>query len=224
MFRFAAIEALRDDGEVFAVRRLGARPGAPGLHARASRSRLVAAITPFNHPLNQVAHKVAPAIAAGAPIVLKPSERTPLAALWLARRRSPSAGCPADAVADRHRRARPMIVDAFLEHPAVDVVSFTGGVAVGKQIAARLGYRRAVLELGGNDPLIVLADADLDLAGRAGGRRRVRATAGSGARRSSGSSPIDAVASELAPSVVVERACRARRRRSARRAHRRRDA
>ena len=54
----------------------------------------------------------------------------------------------------------------MLDHPAVDVLSFTGGVAVGKHIAARLGYRRAVLELGGNDPLIVLRDADLERAAR----------------------------------------------------------
>ena len=82
VFRFAAIEALRDDGEAFA--------GDVSPHGRARRAhtitfpvRLVGAITPFNHPLNQVAHKLAPAIAAGAPIVLKPSERTPLSALRL---------------------------------------------------------------------------------------------------------------------------------------------
>jgi len=54
------------------------------------------------------------------------------------------------------------VLDAYLAHEAVEVISFTGGVAVGKSIAARLGYRRAVLELGGNDPLIVLGDADLE--------------------------------------------------------------
>jgi phosphonoacetaldehyde dehydrogenase len=82
VFRFAAIEALRDDGETFA--------GDVSPSGRARRAHtlrvpvgLVAAITPFNHPLNQVAHKLAPAIAAGAPIVLKPSERTPLSAIRL---------------------------------------------------------------------------------------------------------------------------------------------
>src|SRR5262249_58587033 len=84
VFRFAAIEALRDDGAVFAC-----DTSANGRARRAFTVRepvgLVAAITPFNHPLNQVAHKVAPAVAAGAPIVLKPSEQTPLAALWLGR-------------------------------------------------------------------------------------------------------------------------------------------
>src|SRR5262249_61177567 len=61
---------------------------------------------------------------------------------------------------------RAQIPSTFLQHPAVEVVSYTGGVAVGKAIAARLGYRRAVLELGGNDPLLVLEDADLDEAAR----------------------------------------------------------
>jgi len=159
VFRFAAMEALRDDGETFA--------GDVLPHGRDRRAhtlrvpvRLVAAITPFNHPLNQVAHKLAPAIAAGAPIVLKPSEKTPLSALALVGVIR-DAGLPAAAA--QVLCGDPVeILDAFLAHDAVEVVSFTGGVAVGKSIAARLGYRRAVLELGGNDPLIVLADADLD--------------------------------------------------------------
>jgi putative phosphonoacetaldehyde dehydrogenase len=159
VFRFAAMEALRDDGETFA--------GDISAHGRDRRAhtlrvpvRLVAAITPFNHPLNQVAHKLAPAIAAGTPIVLKPSEKTPLAALRLLEEIR-HAGLP-DAAAQVVCGEPAEIVDAFLAHEAVEVVSFTGGVAVGKSIAARLGYRRAVLELGGNDPLIVLSDADLD--------------------------------------------------------------
>ncbi len=159
VFRSAASEALRDDGGSFA-----GDISAQGRRRRGHTVRepvaLVAAITPFNHPLNQVAHKVAPAIAAGAAMVLKPSEKTPLTALWLARVLI-DAGVASDAVAivtgDREQ-----ILDAMLSHPAVEVVSFTGGVETGKAIAARLGYRRAVLELGGNDPLIVLGDADLD--------------------------------------------------------------
>jgi aldehyde dehydrogenase (NAD+) len=163
VFRFAAMEALRDDGAVFACD-TSANGRARRAYTLREPVRLVAAITPFNHPLNQVAHKVAPAIAAGAPMVLKPSEKTPLAALWLARAIL-DAGWPEDALAvvtgDREE-----ILAAMLAHPAVEVVSFTGGVATGKAIADRLGYRRAILELGGNDPLLVLADADLDLAAR----------------------------------------------------------
>jgi len=161
VFRFAAHAALDDDGRAFACD--------VSAHGRARRAytmrepvRLVAAITPFNHPLNQVAHKLAPALAAGAPIVLKPSEKTPLAALWLGRA-VVEAGYPEDAVAvvtgDRAE-----ILDEMLAHEAVEVVSFTGGVAVGKEIARRLGYRRGVLELGGNDPLLVLRDADVERA------------------------------------------------------------
>jgi putative phosphonoacetaldehyde dehydrogenase len=163
VFRAAAAEALRDDG--------GAFPGDVSVNGRPRRGhtlrepvRLVAAITPFNHPLNQVAHKVAPAIAAGAPMVLKPSEKTPLTALWLERTMR-AAGLPDGAVAVV-TGDRGMILAEMLAHPAVEVVSFTGGVEAGRAIAGRLGYRRAVLELGGNDPLIVLADADLDEAAR----------------------------------------------------------
>jgi phosphonoacetaldehyde dehydrogenase len=163
VFRAAAAEALRDDG--------GAFPGDISAAGRPRRGhtlrepvRLVAAITPFNHPLNQVAHKVAPAIAVGAAMVLKPSEKTPLTALWLARALR-ATGLPEGAVSVV-TGDRGMILDEMLAHPAVEVVSFTGGVEVGRAIAGRLGYRRAVLELGGNDPLIVLADADVDEAAR----------------------------------------------------------
>jgi phosphonoacetaldehyde dehydrogenase len=158
VFRAAARQALQDGGEIFAC---DVSPAGRRRRAFTTREpvRLVAAITPFNHPLNQVAHKLAPAMAAGAPIVLKPSEKTPLAALWLARAVLES-GYPADAVAvvtgDREE-----ILDELLGHEAVEVVMFTGGVAVGELIARRAGYRRVVLELGGNDPLIVLRDADL---------------------------------------------------------------
>jgi phosphonoacetaldehyde dehydrogenase len=158
VFRFAARAALEDDGQAFAM---DVSPHGRPRRAYTLREpvRLVAAITPFNHPLNQVAHKVAPAIAAGAPMVLKPSEKTPLAALWL-EQAIRNAGYPPDAfevvTGDKEE-----ILDEMLAHEAVEVVSFTGGVAAGQLIAARLGYRRAVLELGGNDPLIVLRDADV---------------------------------------------------------------
>ncbi len=159
VFRFAAIEALGDDGSSFA--------GDISAHGRDRRAhtlsvpvRLVGAITPFNHPINQVAHKLAPAIAAGAPIVLKPSEKVPLSALALFEIVHGTGLPPAAAQIVCGEPAR--VLDEFLAEPAVELISFTGGVAVGKGIAARLGYRRAVLELGGNDPLIVLPDADLD--------------------------------------------------------------
>jgi phosphonoacetaldehyde dehydrogenase len=159
VFRFAGIEALRDDGEAYA--------GDVSAHGRDRRAhtmrvpvQLVGAITPFNHPLNQVAHKLAPAIAAGAPMVVKPSEKVPLSAIELVAMIR-EAGLP-DAAAQVVCGDPASILDEYLQHPAVEVIFFTGGVAIGKSIADRLGYRRAVLEMGGNDPLIVLADADVD--------------------------------------------------------------
>jgi len=120
------------------------------------------AITPFNHPLNQVAHKLGPAIAAGTPMILKPSEKTPLVALKFAALLY-DAGLPARMLSvllgPTNQVAEPLVRD-----DRVESVSFTGSVAVGKRIAATAGYKRIVLELGGNDPLIVLEDADLDLA------------------------------------------------------------
>ncbi len=163
VLRFAAYEALRDDGQCLAFD--VSENGKPrrGYTLR-EPLRLITAITPFNHPLNQVAHKVAPAIASNNRVVLKPSERTPLSAIYLARALREE-GLPPDmlqVVTGDPAEIGPVLVT----HPAVELVSFTGGVAVGKRIAETLGYRRAALELGGNDPLIVLEDADLEEAAR----------------------------------------------------------
>ncbi len=159
VFRLAAMETLRDEGETFAgdISPNGRRRRA---HTMRMPVRLVGAITPFNHPLNQVAHKLAPAIATGTPIVLKPSEKTPLTAFALGEIIADAGLDPAACQIIAGEPAQ--VLDAYLAHDAVEVITFTGGVEVGKLIASRLGYRRAVLELGGNDPLIVLDDADLD--------------------------------------------------------------
>jgi phosphonoacetaldehyde dehydrogenase len=163
VLRFAAAEALRDDGQCFSF---DASPGGKPRRGHTLREplRLVTAITPFNHPLNQVAHKIAPAIAAGTPMVLKPSERTPLSAIYLAAVLL-EAGLPPNMfniVTGDPKTLGPLLI----HHPAVELVAFTGGVEIGKRIAGELGYRRAILELGGNDPLIILADADLEEAVR----------------------------------------------------------
>jgi acyl-CoA reductase-like NAD-dependent aldehyde dehydrogenase len=121
---------------------------------------VITAITPFNHPLNQVIHKVAPSVATNNRLVLKPSEKTPLAAYLLADILY-EAGLPGPMLSVVTGDPRE-IADELLTNPAVDLITFTGGVAVGKHIAARAGYRRVVLELGGNDPIIVMDDADLD--------------------------------------------------------------
>jgi len=161
VLRCAAMEALRDDGQIISAD-ISPQGKARKIFTTREPLRCAAAITPFNHPLNQVAHKVAPAIAAGTPLVLKPSEKTPLTAFKFAELLY-AAGLPGPMlsvlVGPTSEVAEPLVC-----HPEVDLVAFTGSVGVGKKIASMAGYKKLVLELGGNDPLIVLNDADLDLA------------------------------------------------------------
>jgi acyl-CoA reductase-like NAD-dependent aldehyde dehydrogenase len=124
---------------------------------------VVAAITPFNFPLNLVAHKLAPAIAAGCPVVLKPASQTPSMALRLAEF-IVKAGLPAGALqvlvlagAD----ADPLVTD-----DRIAMVTFTGSADVGWGIKARAGHKKVTLELGGNAAAIVESDADWALAAR----------------------------------------------------------
>ena len=157
---FGAQECLRDDGQSFSC---DITP-----HGRARRVHtlrqpllgVITAITPFNHPMNQVAHKVVPAVATNNRMVLKPSEKVPLSALLFADILY-EAGLPGPMLSVLTGDPKE-IADELLTHPAVDLVSFTGGVAIGKYIAGKAGYRRVVLELGGNDPIIVMDDADLE--------------------------------------------------------------
>jgi aldehyde dehydrogenase (NAD+) len=111
-----------------------------------------------------VIHKVAPAIATNNRMVLKPSEKTPLTALALADILY-AAGLPPPMLSVVTGEPAEL-ADELLSSPEVDLVTFTGGVAIGKSIAAKAAYKRQVLELGGNDPLIVLEDADLEEAAR----------------------------------------------------------
>lgn len=161
VLRFAAIEALHDDGQAFACD-VSPTGKARRIFTLREPVGLVAAITPFNHPLNQVAHKLAPAIAAGVPVLLKPSEKTPLTAVRLAELLY-EAGLPgwmlSVLVGELDEVVRPLVRDE-----RVAMVSFTGGVAAGHEIAHTAGYKKICLELGGNAPLIVLEDADLELA------------------------------------------------------------
>ena len=105
---------------------------------------------------------IAPAIAAGTPVILKPSEKTPLTALKFAEVLYAS-GLPAPMFSVLLGPSED-VAEPLVRHPAVDLVAFTGSVPIGKKIASVAGYKRLVLELGGNDPLIILNDADLDLA------------------------------------------------------------
>lgn len=161
VLEFAAIEALKDDGEVFSCD-ISPQGKARKIVTFKQPVQLVSAITPFNHPLNQVAHKVAPAIAAGAPMLLKPSEKTPLTALRFTELLY-EAGLPgwmlSTFVGDLETVVTPMIEDE-----RVEMVSFTGSIKIGKHIARTAGYKKLCLELGGNSPLIILEDADLEKA------------------------------------------------------------
>jgi aldehyde dehydrogenase (NAD+) len=122
---------------------------------------VVAAITPWNYPLHQIVAKVAPALAAGCTVVLKPAEDTPLTAQLFAEIVH-DAGVPAG-VFNLVTGLGPVAGQALAEHPDVDLVSFTGSTAVGRQIAAiaGAGIKKVALELGGKSANVILSSADL---------------------------------------------------------------
>jgi len=157
---FGANECLRDDAQTFSC---DITPHGRKRRVYTQRDPLlgvITAITPFNHPMNQVAHKVVPSVATNNRMVLKPSEKVPLSAYCFADILY-EAGLPPEMLSVLTGDPRE-IADELITNPAVDLVTFTGGVAIGKYIASKAGYRRMVLELGGNDPIIVMDDADLD--------------------------------------------------------------
>ena len=157
---FGANECLRDDGQTFSC---DITPHGRKRRVHTLREPLlgvISAITPFNHPMNQVAHKVVPAVASNNRMVLKPSEKVPLSALLFADLLY-EAGLPPPMLSVITGDPKE-IADELLTNANVDLITFTGGVAIGKYIAGKAGYRRTVLELGGNDPIIVMDDADLD--------------------------------------------------------------
>ncbi|WP_028605611.1 phosphonoacetaldehyde dehydrogenase [Ottowia thiooxydans] len=162
VLNFGANEALRDDGQVFSCDLTPHGKKRKVITMREPLLGVITAITPFNHPMNQVAHKVVPAVATNNRMVLKPSEKVPLSAYYFADLLY-EAGLPMEMLQVVTGDPRE-IADELLTHHHVDLVTFTGGVSIGKYIASKAGYRRMVLELGGNDPLIVMDDADLDKA------------------------------------------------------------
>jgi len=156
-FQVAAEEARRLYGEIVPLDWL---PGNERREAHVIRVPLgpVAGITPFNFPLNLVAHKVAPAMAAGDPIIIRPASQTPVSSLLLARLIL-QAGWPADAVSvipSTTADASPLVED-----DRIKLLSFTGSPAVGWDLKRRAGRKRITLELGGNAAVIVHRDADL---------------------------------------------------------------
>jgi phosphonoacetaldehyde dehydrogenase len=157
---FGANEVLKDDGQIFSCDLTPHGKQRRVYTHRAPLLGVITAITPFNHPMNQVAHKVVPSIATNNRMVLKPSEKVPFSAILFADILL-EAGLPPEMLSVITGDPRE-IADELITNPLVDLVTFTGGVAIGKYIASKAGYRRVVLELGGNDPIIVMEDADLD--------------------------------------------------------------
>jgi phosphonoacetaldehyde dehydrogenase len=155
---FAANQALVDDGQVFSCDLTHHGKSRKVYTLREPLMGAISAITPFNHPLNQVIHKVAPAVATNNRMVVKPTEKTPLAALLLADILY-EAGLPPQMLSVVTGDPKE-IADEMITNADAELVTFTGGVPIGKYIASKAGYRRMVLELGGNDPLVVMEDAD----------------------------------------------------------------
>ena len=204
VFTLAGQLAIQDDGQIFSCD-LTPHGRSRKIYTRREPVRAISAITPFNHPLNMVAHKIAPSIATNNCMVCKPAEQTPLTALTLAdilyeaglphQMFQVVTGWPAD------------IGDEMVTNPLADILTFTGGVEVGRIIAEKAGYRRTALELGGNDPLIILNDlagADLD---RAAAIAVAGATGNSGQRCTAVKRILvqDSIAGELVP-LIVEKA------------------
>ena len=196
--------AIQDDGQIFSCD-LTPHGKSRKIFTKREPVRTISAITPFNHPLNMVAHKIAPSIATNNCMVCKPTEQTPLSAITLAdilyeaglppEMFQVVTGMPAD------------IGDEMITNPHIDIVTFTGGVPVGRMIAEKAGYRRLALELGGNDPLIILndlADDDLDKAATIA----VAGATGNSGQRCTAVKRIlvqESVADELVP-LIVEKA------------------
>ena len=159
VFSLTAQLCILDDGEIFSCD-LTPHGKARKIFTIREPLTAISAITPFNHPLNMVAHKIAPSIATNNCTVCKQTELTPLTVMVLAdvlyeaglppEMFSVVTGWPQD------------IGSEMIKNPNIDLITFTGSVGVGKLIAEQAGYKRTVLELGGNDPLIILNDLDSD--------------------------------------------------------------
>lgn len=155
VFSLAGQLAILDDGQIFSCD-LTPQGKSRKIFTKREPVGVISAITPFNHPLNMVSHKIAPAIATNNCVVCKPTELTPITAIRLADILY-EAGLPPE-MFQVVTGMPDAIGDEMVTNKDIGVITFTGGVRVGKMIAAKAGYRRAALELGGNDPLIVLDD------------------------------------------------------------------
>jgi acyl-CoA reductase-like NAD-dependent aldehyde dehydrogenase len=157
-FRFSAVEARSLAGEMVPLEASGPGEGKLGFTLRVPIG-VVGAISPFNFPLNLVGHKVAPAIAAGCPVVLKPASQTPLSALALAALLLDECGLPPGWL-NVVTGSGSQVGDPLVLHDDVAMITFTGSPPVGWSIRAKAPRKKVSLELGNNSPVIVEADGD----------------------------------------------------------------
>jgi acyl-CoA reductase-like NAD-dependent aldehyde dehydrogenase len=160
-YTFAAVEARKLAGEMIPMESAQAGEGKLGFTVRKPIG-IIGAISPFNFPCNLVAHKIAPALAAGCPVVLKPASQTPLSALLLAELEQ-EAGLPAGWLNVIVGPAS-QIGDVLVEDERVKMITFTGSGEVGWRLQERAPRKRVKLELGNSTPVIVAADADVETA------------------------------------------------------------
>lgn len=157
-FQFAAAEARKLGGEMIPLDAIPAGEGKLGFTLRVPIG-VIGAIAPFNFPLNLVVHKVAPAIAAGCPVVLKPASQTPFSSLRLAEMLIDECGLPADHLIVVTGGGS-TVGNAIVDHPDIALITFTGSPEVGWSIRARAPRKRVGLELGNNAPVIIEPDGD----------------------------------------------------------------
>ena len=157
-FQFAAAEARKLGGEMIPLDAIPAGEGKLGFTLRIPIG-VIGAIAPFNFPLNLVVHKVAPAIAAGCPVVLKPASQTPFSALRLAEMLIEECGLP-PAQLQVVTGGGATVGNALVDHPDIALITFTGSPEVGWSIRARAPRKRVGLELGNNAPCIIEPDGD----------------------------------------------------------------
>ncbi|WP_290588010.1 aldehyde dehydrogenase family protein [Alicyclobacillus sp.] len=163
----SAEEAKRIGGEVLPVSSIPGAEGKMGFAMRVPKG-VIGAITPFNYPFLLAMHKIAPAIAAGNTIVIKPAPNTPFSTALLVQGLQ-ACGLPQDHV--QLLQGGAAAGGALLHHPGIRMYTFTGSAAVGEKVKTETGLRPVLLELGNTSPNIVCADADLDKAARLCGQR-----------------------------------------------------
>jgi len=163
-FTFAAVAARTLAGDMVPMDASAAGEGKLAFTLRMPIG-VVGAISPFNFPLNLVAHKLAPAIAAGCPVVLKPASQTPLSALTLARILLEECGLPPGHL-NVVTGGGGTVGNAIVDHPDIALITFTGSPPVGWGIKARAPRKKVGLELGNNAPLIIEPSADVETAAK----------------------------------------------------------